>query len=666
MKALLALFAAGCAGALAQSGFSIAAIDKTVSPCEDFYQYACGNWNRSNPIPSDQSRWGRFNELLERNQRTLKDILETASAKGPNRTPVEQKIGEYYMACMDEKGTEQKGTAPLKPYLDKIASIEDKRALAPSLAELHNLGADGFFSIGAGPDYKNSKMTIVHASEGGLGLPDRDYYLKTDPKSAELRTKYVEHVTKMFTLLGHSAEQAAAEAKSVLAIETALAKATMDRVERRNPLKRYHPTSIDDFVALTPSFNWRGYGNTVGVTDVRSLNVHNPDFFKALETTLLQTSLDDIKTYLTWHLLHVAAPSLPNAFVQENFAFFGRTLTGAKELRPLWKRCVAGVDADLPEALGQKYVEIAFGKQAKERMTVLIGNIEKAMEKDINALDWMTPATKKRALEKLHAIQDKIGYPEKWIDYATLEIKAGDPLGNSLRSNAFNRKRNLSKIGQAPDPNEWRMSPPTVNAYYSSLENNINFPAGILQPPFFDVKIDDAVNYGGIGAVIGHEITHGFDDSGRRFDAKGNLQDWWTAEDAKEYERRASCIADQYSEYVAVGDVKVNGKLTLGENVADNGGLRVAYLALMEALEGKSREKIDGYTPEQRLFLGFAQVWCQNVTDEAARLRAQTDPHSPGQYRTNGTVSNMPEFWKAFACKEGQAMVRGDRACRVW
>ena len=665
MRALLALLVAGCAGAFAQPGFSISAIDKSVSPCEDFYQYACGNWNKANPIPPDQSRWGRFNELLERNQRTLKDILETASAKAA-RTPVEQKIGDYYMACMDEKAIEEKGAAPLKPYLDKIAQVADKQALGALVGDLHNLGAGAFFSAGAAPDYKNSKMTIVHAAEGGLGLPDRDYYLKTDAKSVELRTKYVDHIAKMFTLLGHSAEQAAAEAKSVLAIETALAKATMDRVERRNPLKRYHPTSVDDFVALTPSFDWRGYGRAAGVKQVQSLNVHNPEFFKALESTLAQTSLDDLKTYLRWHVLHVAAPSLSDAFVQENFAFFGRTLTGAKELRPRWKRCVAAVDADLPEALGQKYVELAFGKQAKERMAVLIGNIEKAMEKDIDALDWMTPATKKRALEKLHAIQNKVGYPEKWIDYASLEIKPGDPLGNSLRSNAFNRQRNLSKVGQAPDPNEWRMSPPTVNAYYSSLENNINFPAGILQPPFFDVKIDDAVNYGGIGAVIGHEITHGFDDSGRRFDAQGNLQDWWTAEDAKEYERRASCIADQYGEYVAVADVKVNGKLTLGENVADNGGLRIAYMALMEALEGKPKATIDGYTPEQRLFLGFAQVWCQNLTDQAARLRAQTDPHSPGQYRTNGTVSNMPEFWKAFGCKEGQPMVRGERACRVW
>jgi endothelin-converting enzyme/putative endopeptidase len=470
----------------------------------------------------------------------------------------------------------------------------------------------------------------------------------------------------MFTLAGYEPQAAAAAAKAVMGIETALAKSTMDRVERRNPLKRYHMMRGEAFAALSPSFDWEAYGSTVKGPHVEELNVTNPEFFRSFEKVLSSTPLEDMKQYLAWHLIHLAAPFLPDAFVKENFAFYGRTLTGAKELKPRWKRCVDAVDADLAEALGQKYVEVAFGPESKKRMAALIENLMEALRKDIKSLDWMTEPTKKRALEKLEAIRNKVGYPEKWRDYSRLEIRPGDALGNSLRANAFERRRSLDQIGKPVDPTEWRMSPPTVNAYYSPLENNINFPAGILQPPFFDVKMDDAVNYGGIGAVIGHEITHGFDDSGRRFDAQGNLSDWWTPEDATEYEKRAACVDRQYSGYTTVADVKLNGKLTLGENVADNGGLRIAYMALQDALEGASKAKIDGYTPEQRFFLGWAQVWCQNITEEGARLRAQTDPHSPGRYRVNGTVSNMPEFWKAFGCKEGDPMVRGTNACRVW
>jgi endothelin-converting enzyme/putative endopeptidase len=667
VKRLILVAALTGASAFAQyTGFSVNSIDKSVSPCTDFFQYACGSWNKNNPIPPDQSRWGRFNELQERNLSILKDILET-SAANKQRSAVEQKIGDYYASCMDEKAIEAKGTAPLKPELDRIAAMKDKRDLPALAARLGRVGASAFFAISVAPDYKNSKMMIAHASQGAITLPDRDYYLKPDAKSAEIRKKYAEHVTRVFQLLGHS--DPAAAANNVIEIETQIAKANMDRVALRNPLNRYHMMPWSEFTALTPSFNFDRYAEGAGVSKVERLNVVNPEFYKSFEGILKSASLTTIKDYLTWRYVNMNAPMLPSAFVKENFEFFGRTLTGAKELRPRWKRCVSAVDSDLGEALGQKFVEMTFGPEAKKRMAVMIQDLGNALQKDINTLDWMTPATKKRALEKLQAIQNKVGHPEKWRDYTKLEIRPNDALGNSQRANTFAIERMLAKLGKAPDPTEWYMSPPTVNAYYSPLENNINFPAGILQPPFFDVKIDDAVNYGGIGAVIGHEITHGFDDQGRRFDAQGNMQDWWTPEDGKEYEKRAACIDEQYSAYSAspeVTDVKLNGKLTLGENVADNGGLRIAYMALLDRLEGKDRKPIDGYTPEQRFFLGFAQVWCQNMTDEAARLRAQTDPHSPGNWRVNGTLSNMPEFWQAFSCKPGDTMHRGEKACRVW
>jgi len=655
-----------CSCALAQTtGFSIASMDKTADPCTNFYQYACGSWMKANPIPAEYSRWGRFNELSDRNQRILKDILETSSAR-TTRSAIEQKIGDYYQACMDEAGIEKAGTAPLKPFLDRITGIKEKKDVADVVGKMHREGIGAFFGLGAGADYNNSKMTIVHAAEGGLSLPDRDYYLKEDAKSADIRKKYEQHVQKMFVLLGYSEEKAGAAAKTVLAVETALAKPAADRVARRNPLSRNHPTDVMAFIGSAPSFNWIGYSRGLDLPRIQNLNVSNPDYFKAFDKTFADTSLDDIKTYLAWQALNANAAALPKRFEEENFDFFQRTLSGTREMRPRWKRCVSSVDGDLGEALGQKYVELAFGPDAKQRMAVMIANLEKALVQDINTLDWMTDETKARALGKLKAIQNKVGYPEKWRDYSKLQIKAGDYLGNSLRSNVFQRQHNLDKIGKAPDPKEWGMSPPTVNAYYSPMQNNINFPAGILQPPFFDVKIDDAVNYGGIGAVIGHEITHGFDDQGRRFDADGNLKDWWTAADGKAFEERASCIDKQYSDFVAVGDVKVNGKLTLGENTADNGGVRIALMALMDSLQGREVEKLDGFTPRQRFFLGFAQVWCEGMTDEESRRRALTDPHAPGRYRVNGTVSNMPEFWTAFGCTEGQPMVRGANACRVW
>ena len=647
------------------TGFNVTNMDKTADPCSNFFQYACGNWIKNNPIPSDRSRWSRFEELAARNENILRDILETSAAK-KNGTAIDQKIGGYYSSCLDEKAIDAKGTAPIKSELARITAISDKSALADILARQHVIDATALFTFYPRPDFKNAKLVIAWVDQGGLGLPDRDYYYRTDAKSSEIRDKYVAHIARMFTLLGYDAEKAAAASKTVMSIEMSLAKVSQDRVTRRNANNLNHPDTLEGLKKLTPSFNWTGYFEQLGLSNVQSLNNANPEFFKNLEQVISGTSLDDLKTYLSWHMLRVSIEMLPTPFINENFDFYGRTLIGTKELRPRWKRCVAAVDHDLGEALGQKYVELAFAGDSKDRMMQMVKGLEKAMQKDIQEIDWMTPETKKLALEKLSAITDKIGYPEKWRDYTALKIVSGDAFGNALRANEFESRRDLTKVGKAPDPKEWSMTPPTVNAYYSPQQNNINFPAGILQPPFFDAKLDDAVNYGGIGAVIGHEMTHGFDDSGRRFDAQGNLKDWWTEKDAKAFENRAECIDKQYGSYVAISDVNLNGKLTLGENVADNGGLRIAYLAFMDSIKNKRLTKIDEFTPEQRFFLGWSQVWCSHMTPEAERFRAQTDPHSPGRYRANGVLSNMPEFQQAFGCKVDQPMVRGENACRVW
>lgn len=647
------------------TGFNVSNIDKSVDPCSNFFEYACGTWIKNNPIPSDRARWSRFEELSARNDNILRDILETASAKKVAAGSIEQKIGDYYVSCMDEKGIEAKGTAPLKPAFHRIAGIKSKADLADVLSHQHAVGGQGFFNFYSRADYKNSNLIIAWFDQGGLSLPDRDYYLRTDAKSVEIRQKYLAHIEKMFGLLGRDAAQASSAAKVILDLETSLAKVSQDRVTRRNANNLNHPETLNGLKTLSPGFDWTAYLEKLGAPKFQNINLANPEYFKAFEQVLASTPLEDIKTYLTWHMLLVNVPMLPAAFVNENFDFFNRTLTGAKQLLPRWKRCVNAVDRDLGEALGQKYVELAFTGDSKGKMLQMVKALEKAMEKDIQQIDWMAPETKKRALEKLNTIVEKIGYPEKWRDYSTLAIKRGDAAGNSLRANEFETRRDLKKIGNPPNPKDWSMTPPTVNAYYSPQQNNINFPAGILQPPFFDAKLDDAVNYGGIGAVIGHELTHGFDDSGRRFDAKGNLRDWWTAADGKEFEERASCIDKQYDGYQAIGDVYLNGKLTLGENVADNGGLRIALMAYLDSSVNNRPDKIDGYTAEQRFFLGWGQVWCSHMTPEAERLRAQTDPHAPGRYRVNGVLSNMPEFQQAFGCKAGQPMVR-ENACRVW
>ena len=650
-------------------GFDPTAIDRGTPACTDFYQFACGNWLTRNPVPPDRARWGRFDELAERNQTELRGILEKVSVNDPKREAIDQKIGDQYAACMDEAAIEAKGIAALKPELDRIAGLGSKARLPSALAHLHEGGVDAAFRFGSVPDFKDANSVIAGTDQGGLGLPDRDYYVKEDAKSVELRAKYLAHVQKMLELSGEPAPAAAADARAVMDLETALARASLERVKRRDPANIYHKMKVAELQALTPAFDWTAYLAAAAGPPVTELNVTVPDFYKAFNAQLDSAPLDAWKAHLRWHLLHENANLLPAAFVNENFAFYGQVLTGAKELRPRWKRCVALVDSEMGEALGRRYVEATFGAEGKARTSKMVAALEAALEQDLKTLPWMTDATKTQALAKLHATANKIGYPDRWRDYSSLRIARGDALGNELRAEEFEVRRDLAKIGETLDRSEWSMSPPTVNAYYSSLQNNINFPAGILQPPFYDNAMDDAVNFGGIGAVIGHELTHGFDDQGRKFAANGDLSDWWTAEDAKEFEKRAGCIADEYSGFTVAGDVHLNGKLTLGENTADNGGVRIAYMALLQTLADAAKKPgpglIDGFTPEQRFFLGFGQVWCQNETEESARLRANVDPHSPGRYRVNGVVANMPEFQQAFGCKAGDAMVR-ENACRVW
>jgi putative endopeptidase len=669
---LLLLFPLLAISALAQTvsapaagGFSTANMDMTANPCVDFYQYACGTWMANNPVPADQSSWGSFSVLADRNRTVLRGILEKASVNDPNRSPVEQKIGDFYSSCMDEPAIDKLGAKPIEPELKRIDAIKSKDQISDELVRLALVGVGVFFNFSSSPDAKNSMQMIADADQGGLGLPERDYYLKTDPKSVKLREQYVAHLEKMLELAGEPPVKATADAKAVLRLETDLAKGSLDVVSRRDPNRLYHKMSVKDLAALSPSIDWPKYFSGLGTPSFTQLNVDVPDFFKTVDTVLKNSSLADLKTYLRWHLVHTQAPLLAKAFVDENHHFYGQILTGAMELEPRWKRCVEFTDGDLGFALGQKYVEQTFPPDAKAKVLSMVREIEAMLGQDIQSLDWMTPVTKAQAMIKLRAIENKIGYPDKWRDYSSVRIVRGDAIGNDQRATEFEVHRQLSKIGQRVDRSEWGMTPPTVNAYYDPQQNNINFPAGILQPPFFDNRMDAAVNYGGIGSVMGHEMTHGFDDEGRQFDADGNLRDWWTPEDAKEFETRAECFIKEYSAFTPLDDVHVNGKLTLGENTADNGGVRLAFMALMKSLEGKPQPKVDGFTPQQRFFLGWGQIWCQNERPELSRLRAQTDPHSPDRDRVNGVLGNMPEFREAFACREGQPMVHAP-ACRVW
>jgi len=645
-------------------GFDLGAIDRKTNPCDDFYQFACGTWLKNNPIPSDQSSWGRFSELAERNREILHQILEKAAAT-PNRDANTQKIGDYYESCMDQNTIESKGLEPLQPELDRIRAMKTTTDLSEETARLHRLGVNVLFSFGSGQDAKDSNAVIGQADQGGLGLPEKDYYFRTDEKAVETRKEYVAYLARTLALLGSPAADAAKQADAVMALETALASASMDVTSRRDPEKTYHKMKLSEFEALSDSFSWSRYFAILAAPPMENLNVVAPDFFKGQEALLKSQALDIWKTYLTFHLIQGQSMLLPARFDTENFAFYGKFLTGAKEQKTRWKRCVAATDGDLGEALGKAYVERTFGAEGKQRTLDMVNKIESALGQDLQQLSWMTPATKQKAIEKLHAITNKIGYPDKWRDYSALKIVKGDAMGNSLRANEFEVARQLAKIGQPVDRLEWFMTPPTVNAYYDPQMNNINFPAGILQPPFFDKQADDATNYGAIGAVIGHELTHGFDDEGRQFDAKGNLQDWWTPADAKAFDERAQCIVDEYAGFTLPGNVHMNGKLTLGENTADNGGVRLAWMALANDLAGKTLPKKDGFTEQQRFFLGWGQIWCDNQTDEIIRMQAQTNGHAIAEYRVNGVLGNMPEFGKAFGCKVGQPMVRA-KSCRVW
>ena len=641
-------------------------LDRGADPCVDFYKFACGNWNKLNPIPPDQARWDVYAKLTDENQRYLWGILDQAAKPGPNRTPVEQKIGDYFHACMDEAAVEKAGAAPLKPRLDEIAALNGISGLPALLARIHlETGADALFSFSSSPDLADSSQAIAFAASGGLGLPDRDYYLKTDARSQELRAKYLDHVARMLALLGDSPDAARAGAQTVMAIETDLAKATLTLVEKRDPYKQFHKLTRAQLVALTPDFHWDAYWNGLGLPAPATLNVTEPDFYKEMEHQLKTRAISDWKTYLRWHVVHGAAPYLSHQFVEANFDFYSKTLRGVAEMRPRWKRCVSYVDRDLGEALGQEFVAKTFAPATKAATLEMTKEIEAAMQGELEHLAWMSDATKKQALVKLHGVMNKIGYPDKWRDYSSVNIVRDDFLADVTRAATFESKRQLAKIGKPVDRGEWQMTPPTVDAYYDPQMNNINFPAGVLQPPLYDPKMDDAPNYGNTGATIGHELTHGFDDEGRQFDAKGNLKDWWTKEDAERFKERAACVVDQYSGYTVVDDIKINGKLTAGEDIADLGGTTLAYIAWKAATKGKDLQPIDGFTPEQRFFIGMAQWACGYDRPENKRLNAATNPHSPDEYRINGVVANMPQFGQAFSCKPGQPMMR-QHACRVW
>jgi putative endopeptidase len=656
-------------------------VDRTLDPCQDFYQYACSKWNAANPIPADQVAWGTGSGLQYWNEDIVRQALEKASAQTSGRSDFEQKIGDYWQACTDEPALETAGSRDLKPGLERIAKMKSKSELADQVAYIHmstpgawsgndNQTSVALLGFGSQQDYDDASKVVASIDQGGLALPSRDFYVKDDAKSKDILSKYQTHVAKMLVLTGESATQAAADAKTVIALETAMAKSQMDNVARRDPKNINNKMSFEQMQALTPSFDWKKYTADIGAPpSAPHYLVSTPGFFKELEVLIQQHSVADWQVYLRWQLVHASAAYLSKAFVDENWDFFAHTLLGSKQQLPRWRRCVRAADRDLGMALGQAYVAAAFPPASKAETVALVHDVEHALDQDITTLDWMQPATKEQAKIKLQAIEDKIGYPNQWRDYSSVTITRTSYLNNVRESTMFEFHRQLDKIGKPVDRSEWTMTPPTINAYYDPQLNTINFPAGILQPPYFDAAKDDAVNYGAIGMVIGHEITHGFDDQGRKFDAQGNLRDWWTAADAKAYDERDECIADEYTQEIPEAGVKQNGHLTQGEDTADNGGMRIAFMALTNKLlaTGKSLDEKDdsGWTPRQKFFLSYANEWCTEYRPELMRTMVLTNPHSIPRYRVNNVVANMPEFQQAFSCKTGTPMVRA-KQCRVW
>jgi putative endopeptidase len=652
-----------------EHGFDLTELDRSVNPCDNFYGFATGKWKDSHPLPSTYSRYGSFEGVADRNRAILHDIVEadaamTSAARGSN----EQKVGDFYASCMASDAVEAAGIEPIRPELSRIDSIREVASLQDEIARVQMNFGGALFRPGSQADLKNSTMMIAGVSQGGLGLPEKEYYLRSDSKSQSIREAYVKHIATMFALAGEDVGRAARDADRVMAIEMALANASMDRVDMRDPDKTYHITTVADLSTMAPHIAWPGYFDALGARDLQSLNVSQPEFLKTVDQMLVSVPLEDWKAYLRWKVLDRAASSLSKAFVDENFAFNNGVLSGTQENLPRWERCVRATDASLGQLLGQEYVKRNFTPESKTKAVELINNLMAALRSDIPTLSWMSPATKQQALEKLDAFTRKIGYPDKWRDYTNLSVDRASFAQNEIRARQFAFNRAISRIGKPVDRAEWgQFTPPTVNASYNASGNEITFPAGILQPPFYDPNADDAYNYGGIGTVIGHEMTHGFDDHGARFDAKGNLRQWWTDEDYKNFQARTRCVEEEFSGFEVEPGLNEKGKAVLGEAIADLGGLTIAYAAYERSLAGKPRDQIDGFTPEQRFFLGFAQVWSQNIRAEEARRRALTDPHPLAQFRVNGTVANMPEFAKAFYCATGSKMVRpeGER-CRIW
>jgi endothelin-converting enzyme/putative endopeptidase len=643
----------------------VSSMDRSIDPCVDFYQYACGGWIKNNPIPADQASWSVYAKLGNENQQFLWGIL-TEDAQATNRTPIQQKVGDYFAACMDTSAIDAQGDKPLQPELARIDELKTRPQLVAAITTLdRDYPGTYFFNARTGQDAMDSSLVIAEVGAGGLGLPDRDYYTKEDPKSVRIREQYIAYIEQLLTLSGTPPDKAKTDAQAILRIETALAKASLTRVQRRDPHATYHMMSVDDLDKLTPAIDWAAFFKAHDAAGVKKLNVSQPDFMKALQTELATEPVNELRVYLQFHLLTATAQYLAQPYAQAWFDFYSKTLRGVPAMPPRWKTCTRGVDRNLGEALGQEFVRRTFSADMKARTQVMTEQIETAMQHEIENLDWMSPATKQEALRKLHAIRNKIGYPDHWRDYSALEVKPDDYFGNTIRATRFEGEREWHKLGKPVDLNEWGMTPPTVNAYFNPQMNDINFPAGVLQPPLYDPKLDDAPNYGNTGATIGHELTHAFDDEGRQFDAKGNLRDWWTESDAKGFEDRINCVRDQYAHYVIVDDIHINSKLTSGEDVADLGGTLLAYIAWKKQTENEKLANVDGFTPDQRFFVGMAQWACENQRPENERVSAITDPHSPGFARINGVVSNMPQFQQAFSCKAGQPMVHTP-TCKVW